>query len=71
MAANGLAPFTKVGGDFQSYIDGLVADIATMSKELGVSPSNGFRPYLRSDNSDHGSRVYRGCHSDPDELLFR
>ena len=37
MAANGLAPFTKVGGDFQSYIDGLVAEIATMSKELGVT----------------------------------
>lgn len=36
MADNGLAPFTKVGGDFQSYIDGLVADIAVMSKELGV-----------------------------------
>jgi len=37
MADNGLAPFTKVGGDFQSYIDGLVADIAAMSKELGVT----------------------------------
>jgi len=37
MADNGLAPFTKVGGDFQSYIDGLVASIATMSKELGVT----------------------------------
>ena len=37
MAANGLAPFTKVGGDFQSYVDGLVADIATMSAELGVT----------------------------------
>ena len=37
MAANGLAPFTKVGGDFQSYVDGLVADIAAMSKELGVT----------------------------------
>lgn len=37
MKANGLAPFTKVGGDFQSYVDGLVADIATMSKELGVT----------------------------------
>ncbi len=36
MKDNGLAPFTKVGGDFQSYVDGLVADIATMSKELGV-----------------------------------
>ena len=37
MKDNGLAPFTKVGGDFQSYVDGLVADIATMSKELGVT----------------------------------
>jgi putative tricarboxylic transport membrane protein len=37
MTANGLAPFTKVGGDFQSYVDGLVADIATMSQELGVT----------------------------------
>ncbi len=37
MADNGLAPFTKVGGDFQSYVDGLVADIATMSAELGVT----------------------------------
>jgi len=37
MAANGLAPFTKVGGDFQSYVDGLVADIASMSAELGVT----------------------------------
>ena len=37
MKDNGLAPFTRVGGDFQSYVDGLVADIATMSKELGVT----------------------------------
>ena len=37
MAANGLAPFTKVGGDFQSYVDGLVEDIASMSAELGVT----------------------------------
>jgi putative tricarboxylic transport membrane protein len=37
MADNGLAPFTKVGGDFQAYVDTLVADIATMSKELGVT----------------------------------
>ncbi|PIB26066.1 C4-dicarboxylate ABC transporter substrate-binding protein [Amylibacter kogurei] len=36
MAANGLAPFTKVGADFQSYVDGLVAEIAQMSKDLGV-----------------------------------
>ena len=36
MEANGLAPFTKVGGDFQSYVDGLIEDINGMSKELGV-----------------------------------
>ena len=36
MVDNGLAPFTKVGGDFQGYVDGLVADINAMSKELGV-----------------------------------
>ena len=36
MADNGLAPFTKVGGDFQSYVDGLVGEINAMSKELGV-----------------------------------
>ncbi|WP_299680020.1 tripartite tricarboxylate transporter substrate-binding protein [uncultured Roseobacter sp.] len=36
MVDNGLAPFTKVGGDFQSYVDGLVAEINAMSKELGV-----------------------------------
>lgn len=36
MVDNGLAPFTKVGGDFQSYVDGLVTEINSMSKELGV-----------------------------------
>ena len=36
MAANGLAPFTKVGGDFQSYVDGLVMEINQMSKDIGV-----------------------------------
>jgi len=36
MAANGLAPFTKVGVDFQSYIDNIVAEVRTMSKKLGV-----------------------------------
>lgn len=36
MAANGLAPFTRVGGDFQSYIDGVVAEVRKLSKELGV-----------------------------------
>ncbi len=36
MAANGLAPFTKVGDDFQSYIDSVVAEVGLLSKELGV-----------------------------------
>ena len=36
MVANGLAPFTKVGGDFQSYVDSLVKEVAALSRELGV-----------------------------------
>ncbi len=36
MAANGLAPFTKVGDDFAGYLDGVIAEIQTLSKELGV-----------------------------------
>lgn len=36
MMANGLAPFTKVGGDFQSYVDGVVAEIRQLSKDIGV-----------------------------------
>lgn len=36
MAANGLAPFTKVGGDFQSYIDQVVMEVRELSRELGV-----------------------------------
>jgi len=36
MAANGLAPFTKVGNNFQSYIDGIVKEVRVLSKELGV-----------------------------------
>lgn len=36
MAANGLAPFTKVGGDFQAWVDGVIADTVTLSKEIGV-----------------------------------
>ena len=36
MADNGLAPFTKVGNDFQSYIDGIVAEVREMSQKLGV-----------------------------------
>ena len=36
MAANGLAPFTKVGGDFQSWIDGVIAETEALSREIGV-----------------------------------
>ena len=36
MAANGLAPFTKVGDDFQNWIDKVVADTVALSKEIGV-----------------------------------
>lgn len=36
MIANGLAPFTKVGSDFQGYVDQVVADIRKLSKEIGV-----------------------------------
>lgn len=36
MVANGLAPFTKVGGDFQSYVDGVVEEIRQLSKDIGV-----------------------------------
>lgn len=36
MVANGLAPFTKVGGDFQGYIDDVVAEVRQLSKDIGV-----------------------------------
>ncbi|WP_421725768.1 Bug family tripartite tricarboxylate transporter substrate binding protein [Bauldia sp.] len=36
MEANGLAPFTLVGGDFQSYVDGVVAEVRQLSKDIGV-----------------------------------
>ena len=36
MVKNGLAPFTKVGGDFQSYINEVVAEVRKLSKEIGV-----------------------------------
>ncbi|MCF6305120.1 MAG: tripartite tricarboxylate transporter substrate binding protein [Rhodobacteraceae bacterium] len=36
MAANGLAPFTLVGDDFQAYIDNLIVEIRQMSIEIGV-----------------------------------
>ena len=36
MEANGLAPFNKVGDDFQGYVDGVIEEIATLSREIGV-----------------------------------
>ncbi len=36
MEANGLAPFTKVGGDFQSWVDGVIAETVELSREIGV-----------------------------------
>lgn len=36
MKANGLAPFTKVGGDFQGYVDQVVGEVRELSKSLGV-----------------------------------
>lgn len=36
MVANGLAPFTKVGGDFQSYVDQVVGEVRQLSKDIGV-----------------------------------
>jgi putative tricarboxylic transport membrane protein len=36
MEANGLAPFTLVGSDFQGWIDDVVADTTVLSREIGV-----------------------------------
>ena len=36
MEANGLAPFTKVGDDFAGYLEGVMAEVKELSKELGV-----------------------------------
>jgi putative tricarboxylic transport membrane protein len=36
MEANGLAPFTKVGDDFQAWVDGVIASTAELSREIGV-----------------------------------
>ncbi len=36
MAANGLAPFTKVGADFQSWVDQVIVETTAMSKEIGI-----------------------------------
>lgn len=36
MAANGLAPFTKVGDDFQNFVNDVVASTEELSREIGV-----------------------------------
>ncbi len=36
MEANGLAPFTKVGDDFQTYLDGVIKEVGDLSREIGV-----------------------------------
>ena len=36
MMANGLAPFTKVGDDFQDYVNQVVGEIRELSREIGV-----------------------------------
>ncbi len=36
MTDNGLAPFTKVGDDFQGWIDNVVAETEELSREIGV-----------------------------------
>ncbi|RMF35518.1 MAG: tripartite tricarboxylate transporter substrate binding protein [Alphaproteobacteria bacterium] len=36
MRANGLAPFTKVGADFQNWVNQVIADTETLSREIGV-----------------------------------
>ena len=36
MEANGLAPFTKVGNDFQEWVNGVVASTESLSREIGV-----------------------------------
>ena len=36
MEANGLAPFKIVGADFEGYLAGVIEEIQTLSKEIGV-----------------------------------
>ena len=36
MKANGLAPFNRVGDDFQSYVSDVIQEIETLSREIGV-----------------------------------
>ncbi len=36
MQANGLAPFNKVGDDFQGYVSGVIDEVEALSRDIGV-----------------------------------
>jgi putative tricarboxylic transport membrane protein len=36
MMENGIAPFTKVGADFEGWVNGVIADTTQLSKDIGV-----------------------------------
>ena len=36
MSDRGLAPFTKVGADFQDYVNGVIGEIEQLSKDIGI-----------------------------------
>ncbi len=36
MVANGLAPFNRVGDDFQSYVSDVILEVEALSREIGV-----------------------------------
>ena len=36
MVANGLAPFTLVGDDFQGWLGGVIKEIEMLSRDIGV-----------------------------------
>ena len=36
MKERGLAPFNKVGVNFQSYVDQVIGEVRALSKEIGV-----------------------------------
>ena len=36
MVSHGLAPFTKLGPDFETYLDGVIKEVAQLSRDIGV-----------------------------------
>ena len=65
MAANGLAPFTKVGGDFQSWVDGVIADTVELSERNRRDPVTPLKPAtgLRAEICNRFRTGNRGRHS--------